>query len=118
VDSLPISSAKFIYGFGSALAYEPRRLITIFHTAMGNSENNDVFSKWVLGVTASVVIALGSGLFITMMNLREDMAVVKSTIARIERTEAAGVTLEKKVLEIEYRVRKLEYLQPQGSAQR
>jgi len=85
---------------------------------MGNSENNDVFSKWVLGVTASVVIALGSGLFITMMNLREDMAVVKSTIARIERTEAAGVTLEKKVLEIEYRVRKLEYLQPQGSAQR
>ena len=34
----------------------------------------DTFTKWMLGITAAVVVAMGSALFSTVLALREDMA--------------------------------------------
>lgn len=62
----------------------------------------------MLGITASLVVGIGSGLMLTIMTLREDMAVIKTTVARIEKAEIASRVLEDRVVNHEYRLRTLE----------
>jgi hypothetical protein len=72
-----------------------------------NMENN-TFIKWMLGITATLVTTIGAGLMVTIMTLREDMAVIKTTVARIERSEITARALEEKVVNHEYRIRTIE----------
>lgn len=69
---------------------------------------NDTFTKWMLGITAAVIVGVGSALFATIITLREDMAVIKSTVARIEKFEIGARVLEERVVNHEYRLRTLE----------
>jgi hypothetical protein len=68
----------------------------------------DTFTKWLLAITATMVIAIGTALMTTIVTLREDMAVIKQTVARIERSEVAARVLEDRVAGHEYRITTLE----------
>ncbi len=46
----------------------------------------DTFTKWMLGITAAVVVAMGSALFSTVLALREDMAVIKNELSSMKET--------------------------------
>lgn len=68
----------------------------------------DTFPKWLVTVAASAIVAIGGGLLATMVMLREDMAVVKSTIARMDATTTKVDALERIVIGHEYRINTIE----------
>ena len=42
------------------------------------TNNGDVFTKWIVGIAGTAVVAVGGMLFSSMTSLREDVAVIKS----------------------------------------
>ena len=75
---------------------------------MATNTTLETFPRWVLGITASAVVAIGGGLLTTMIMLREDMAVVKSHITELRNTTVKVDVLERTVIGHEYRITSLE----------
>lgn len=69
---------------------------------------DEQFPRWILGITASAVVAIGAGLLGTMVMLREDMAVVKSHITELRNTTTKVDVLERTIIGHEYRITTLE----------
>lgn len=68
----------------------------------------DTFTKWMLGITAAVVVAMGSALFSTVLALREDMAVIKNELSSMKETVTKLDMLQSQVADHEYRIQWIE----------
>ena len=68
----------------------------------------DTFPKWLVTVAASAIVAIGGGLLATMVMLREDMAVVKASLARMDATTSKVDALERTVIGHDYRITTIE----------
>lgn len=79
------------------------------------SQQPDQFTKWMLGVTASIIVAIGVGLMTTTLSLREDMAVIKSELVNVRNDVATINQLHKQIENHEYRIRWIEESTPNNS---
>lgn len=68
----------------------------------------DNFTKWMLGITAGIVVAMGGALFSTVLALREDMAVIKTNLADMKETVTKLDVLQSQVSDHEYRIQWIE----------
>ena len=68
----------------------------------------DPFSKWMLGLSASVVLAIGSALFTTTLGLREDMAVIRTELVTMKTMMTKLDNLQTQVRDHEYRIQWIE----------
>lgn len=48
--------------------------------------NIDVFTRWIVGIAGGVVTLLGAGLLTNLIELRQDMAIVKTNTDQMTRT--------------------------------
>lgn len=69
---------------------------------------NDVFTRWMLGISATVIVAMGSALFTTTLALREDMAVIKSELANVRSDVATIENIQNQIADHEYRIQWME----------
>lgn len=69
---------------------------------------NDQFSKWMLGISATVIVAMGGALFTTVLALREDMAVIKSELSSMKETVTKLDIIQTQVSDHEYRIQWIE----------
>lgn len=46
----------------------------------------DVFTRWIVGIAGGVVILVGAGLLSNLIELRQDIAIVKTNTDQISRT--------------------------------
>ncbi len=76
----------------------------------------DNFTKWVLGITAGIVVAIGGALFSTVLALREDMAVIKTNLADMKETVTKLDVLQSQVSDHEYRIQWIERSEDHTSA--
>lgn len=75
---------------------------------MANSTTNDTFVRWMLGISATVIVALGSALFSTTLALREDMAVIKSELTNVRNDVATIGIIQNQIADHEYRLQWIE----------
>ena len=75
----------------------------------------DNFTKWMLGITAGVVVAMGGALFSTVLALREDMAVIKTNLADMKETVTKLDVIQSQVSDHEYRIQWIERASPDHS---
>ena len=68
----------------------------------------DQFTKWMLGISAAVIVAMGGALFSTIVALREDMAVIKANLADMRETVTKLDILQSQVSDHEYRIQWIE----------
>lgn len=69
---------------------------------------SDVFTRWMLGISATVIVAMGSALFTTTLALREDMAVIKSELANVRNDVATIENIQNLLADHEYRLQWIE----------
>lgn len=69
---------------------------------------NDQFSKWMLGISAAVIVAMGGALFSTVVALREDMAVIKSELKTVAVDVAKLERVQAQLADHEYRIQWIE----------
>ena len=70
--------------------------------------SGDAFVKWVLGITASLVVVILTGIFSSILSLREDMSAIKVELSNV-RTEVGEIQqIKEQVDEHEYRIRFIE----------
>ena len=77
----------------------------------------DNFVKWMLGVSATVIVAVGGALFSTVLGLREDMAVIKHELSSMQETMVKIDLLQNQVANHEYRLQWIERDPDNKSAQ-
>ena len=68
----------------------------------------DTFSKWMLGISATVIVAMGGALFSTVLALREDMAVIKNELSGMKETVTKLDIIQSQVSDHEYRIQWIE----------
>lgn len=68
----------------------------------------DNFTKWMLGISATVIVAMGGALFSTVLGLREDMAVIKHELTGMKETMMKLDMLQNQVADHEYRLQWIE----------
>ncbi len=68
----------------------------------------DQFTKWMLGISAAVIVAMGGALFSTVVALREDMAVIKNELAGMNETVTKLELIQTQVADHEYRIQWIE----------
>ena len=68
----------------------------------------DNFTKWMLGISAAVIVAMGGALFSTVVALREDMAVIKNELGSMKETVTKLDVLQSQVADHEYRIQWIE----------
>jgi hypothetical protein len=68
----------------------------------------DNFTKWMLGISASVIVAMGAALFTTVLALREDMAVIKNELSDMKETVTKLDIIQSQVADHEYRIQWIE----------
>jgi hypothetical protein len=68
----------------------------------------DNFTKWMLGISASVIVAMGAALFTTVLALREDMAVIKNELSSMKETVTKLDIIQSQVADHEYRIQWIE----------
>ena len=69
---------------------------------------NDQFSRWMLGISATVIVAMGGALFTTVLALREDMAVIKSELGSMRADVAKLERVQAQLADHEYRIQWIE----------
>lgn len=69
---------------------------------------NDQFSRWMLGISATVIVAMGGALFTTVLALREDMAVIKNELGSMKETVTKLDIIQTQVSDHEYRIQWIE----------
>lgn len=69
---------------------------------------NDQFSKWMLGISAAVIVAMGGALFSTVVALREDMAVIKNELGSMRADVAKLERVQAQLADHEYRIQWIE----------
>lgn len=69
---------------------------------------SDNFTKWMLGISASVIVAMGAALFSTVVALREDMAVIKSEFQSLRVDVAKLEMIQTQLADHEYRIQWIE----------
>lgn len=69
---------------------------------------NDQFTKWMLGISAAVIVATGGALFTTVLALREDTAVIKNDLAMLRANVAKLESVENQLADHEYRIQWIE----------
>lgn len=69
---------------------------------------NDQFTKWMLGISATVIVAMGGALFSTVLALREDMAVIKSELKTVAVDVAKLERVQAQLADHEYRIQWIE----------
>jgi len=69
---------------------------------------NDQFTKWMLGISAAVIVAMGGALFSTVVALREDMAVIKSELGSMRADVAKLERVQAQLADHEYRIQWIE----------
>lgn len=69
---------------------------------------NDQFSKWMLGISATVIVAMGGALFSTVVALREDMAVIKNELGSMRADVAKLERVQAQLADHEYRIQWIE----------
>lgn len=76
---------------------------------MENSDRMDnAFIKWMLSVTAAVVVAITGAIFTTIMSLKEDVAGIKEQVVSVKSNVEAVRELQTLVQEHEIRIRWIE----------
>ena len=71
-------------------------------------QQSDTFTKWMLGISASVIVAMGGALFTTTLALREDMAVIKNEFVSLRVDVAKLETIQSQIADHEYRIQWIE----------
>jgi hypothetical protein len=71
-------------------------------------QQSDTFTKWMLGISASVIVAMGGALFTTTLALREDMAVIKNEFVSLRVDVAKLETIQSQLADHEYRIQWIE----------
>ena len=69
---------------------------------------NDQFSRWMLGISATVIVAMGGALFTTVLALREDMAVIKNELGSMRADVAKLERVQAQLADHEYRIQWIE----------
>lgn len=69
---------------------------------------SDQFTKWMLGISATVIVAMGGALFSTVVALREDMAVIKNELGSMKETITKLDVIQTQVSDHEYRLQWIE----------
>ena len=69
---------------------------------------NDQFSRWMLGISATVIVAMGGALFSTVVALREDMAVIKNELGSMRADVAKLERVQEQLADHEYRIQWIE----------
>ena len=69
---------------------------------------SDQFTKWMLGISATVIVAMGGALFSTVVALREDMAVIKNELGSMKETITKLDVIQTQVSDHEYRIQWIE----------
>jgi hypothetical protein len=69
---------------------------------------NDQFTRWMLGISAAVIVAMGGALFTTILALREDMAVIKNELGSMKETVTKLDIIQSQVSDHEYRIQWIE----------
>lgn len=69
---------------------------------------NDQFTKWMLGISATVIVAMGGALFSTVVALREDMAVIKNELGSMRADVAKLERVQAQLADHEYRIQWIE----------
>ena len=75
---------------------------------MASNVTNDTFVRWMLGISATVIVAMGSALFSTTLALREDMAVIKSELTNVRTDVATIESIQQQMADHEYRIQWIE----------
>lgn len=75
---------------------------------MASNVGNDTFVRWMLGISATVIVAMGSALFSTTLALREDMAVIKSELTNVRTDVATIESIQQQMADHEYRLQWIE----------
>lgn len=68
----------------------------------------DNFTKWMLGISATVIVAMGGALFSTVVALREDMAVIKNELGSMRLDVAKLERIQTQLADHEYRIQWIE----------
>jgi hypothetical protein len=71
-------------------------------------QQSDNFTKWMLGISATVIVAMGGALFSTVVALREDMAVIKNELGGMKETITKLDIIQSQVSDHEYRLQWME----------
>ena len=72
----------------------------------------DTFTKWMLGISATVIVAMGGALFSTVVALREDMAVIKNELSGMKETVTKLEIIQQQIADHEYRLQWIERRDP------
>lgn len=67
-------------------------------------ERSDQFTRWILGISAAVIVATGGALFSIVLALREDTAVIKAQLETMQKAVVELDVIQSRMEDHEYRI--------------